>query len=66
MKTTLRTSEEDDFEGDVIKGWEECLSRMSEGQRVRFTCPPNMAYGPLGWRTTLETSEEDVNYTRNE
>ncbi|KAK3599861.1 hypothetical protein CHS0354_022433 [Potamilus streckersoni] len=33
----------------VLKGWEEGLSKMSLGQRVRLICPPEVAYGKRGY-----------------
>eukprot|EP01016_Furgasonia_blochmanni_P043206 TRINITY_DN5827_c0_g1_i3.p1 TRINITY_DN5827_c0_g1~~TRINITY_DN5827_c0_g1_i3.p1 ORF type:complete len:154 (+),score=10.75 TRINITY_DN5827_c0_g1_i3:139-600(+) len=34
--------------GEVIKGWDECILKMSVGQKVKLTCPPDYAYGKLG------------------
>ncbi|XP_067677829.1 peptidyl-prolyl cis-trans isomerase FKBP1A-like isoform X2 [Haliotis asinina] len=34
--------------GEVIKGWEEGVKRMSMGERARVTCPPKLAYGHRG------------------
>ncbi|KAH3693163.1 hypothetical protein DPMN_192565 [Dreissena polymorpha] len=33
----------------VIKGWEDYLPKMSIGQRVKLTCPPDYAYGKRGF-----------------
>ncbi|KAL3868891.1 hypothetical protein ACJMK2_041647 [Sinanodonta woodiana] len=33
----------------VLKGWEEGLTKMSLGQRVRLICPPEVAYGKRGY-----------------
>lgn len=35
--------------GQVIKGWEENIPKMSLGQRVRLTCPAEYAYGKTGY-----------------
>ena len=34
--------------GDVIKGWEEGVATMKEGERAIFTIPPTLAYGEAG------------------
>ncbi|ESP05697.1 hypothetical protein LOTGIDRAFT_205592 [Lottia gigantea] len=34
--------------GEVIKGWEEGIAKMSVGQRARLTCSPDYAYGNRG------------------
>lgn len=34
--------------GAVIKGWEEAFPKLSLGQRVILTCPPEYAYGANG------------------
>jgi len=31
--------------GEVIRGWDEGVAKMSLGQRAKLTCPPNYAYG---------------------
>ena len=31
--------------GQVIKGWDECIPRMSAGQHCIFTVPPECGYG---------------------
>eukprot|EP01006_Ploeotia_vitrea_P043733 TRINITY_DN66766_c7_g8_i2.p1 TRINITY_DN66766_c7_g8~~TRINITY_DN66766_c7_g8_i2.p1 ORF type:complete len:113 (+),score=56.99 TRINITY_DN66766_c7_g8_i2:43-381(+) len=31
--------------GQVIKGWDEGVAKMSLGERCVLTCPPNYAYG---------------------
>ncbi|KAL4236031.1 Peptidyl-prolyl cis-trans isomerase fkbp1a [Mactra antiquata] len=33
----------------VIKAWEENIPKMSIGQRVTLTCPPEYAYGKRGY-----------------
>jgi len=35
--------------GEVIKGWDEGIRRMSVGQRAVITCPPEYAYGKKGF-----------------
>ncbi|WVQ70231.1 uncharacterized protein L199_008457 [Kwoniella botswanensis] len=34
--------------GQVIKGWDEGIPRLSLGQKAILTCPPDYAYGPRG------------------
>jgi len=34
--------------GEVIRGWDEGVARLSLGQRALITCPPNYAYGSQG------------------
>ncbi|XP_045762176.1 peptidyl-prolyl cis-trans isomerase FKBP1A-like [Maniola jurtina] len=34
--------------GDVIKGWDQGLGKMSVGERARLTCSPDFAYGSRG------------------
>ena len=34
--------------GKVIKGWDECVAKMSRGEKVRVTIPPSLAYGQSG------------------
>ncbi|KAG6460918.1 peptidyl-prolyl cis-trans isomerase Fkbp12 [Manduca sexta] len=34
--------------GDVIKGWDQGLAKMSVGERARLTCSPDFAYGSRG------------------
>ncbi|CAG9465094.1 unnamed protein product [Pedinophyceae sp. YPF-701] len=34
--------------GQVIKGWDEGVAKMSKGQRAKVVCPPEMAYGDQG------------------
>ena len=34
--------------GQVIKGWDEGVAKMSIGQRARLTCSPDYAYGSKG------------------
>jgi len=31
--------------GEVIKGWDEGVAKMSKGERAIITCPPDYAYG---------------------
>ncbi|MCI5057193.1 MAG: FKBP-type peptidyl-prolyl cis-trans isomerase [Flavobacteriales bacterium] len=35
--------------GEVIRGWEEMLLWMREGEKVRVIIPPNLAYGKKGF-----------------
>jgi len=35
-------------QGEVIRGWEEGVARMSVGQRAKLTCTPDYAYGKNG------------------
>jgi len=34
--------------GQVIRGWDEGVARMSVGEKARLTCPPEYAYGKAG------------------
>jgi FKBP-type peptidyl-prolyl cis-trans isomerase len=34
--------------GQVIKCWEMGVKMLTKGQRAKFNCPPNMAYGASG------------------
>ncbi|XP_052775017.1 peptidyl-prolyl cis-trans isomerase FKBP1A-like [Mya arenaria] len=33
----------------VIKGWEDNIKKMSIGQKIKLTCPPEFAYGKRGF-----------------
>ncbi|KAL9361277.1 hypothetical protein Peur_044062 [Populus x canadensis] len=35
-------------QGEVIKGWDEGVATMKNGERAIFTVPPNLAYGEAG------------------
>ncbi|MCL4137698.1 UNVERIFIED_CONTAM: hypothetical protein GTU68_038483, partial [Idotea baltica] len=35
-------------QGEVIKGWDEGVAKMSVGEQVILTCPPDYAYGANG------------------
>ncbi|BFZ16506.1 hypothetical protein BsWGS_19545 [Bradybaena similaris] len=35
--------------GEVIKGWDEGVSKMSRGERARLICSPDFAYGTRGY-----------------
>ena len=35
-------------QGSVIRGWDEGLLRMREGEKATLVCPPDYAYGPAG------------------
>ena len=35
-------------QGQVIKGWDLGVSRMSKGQKCRLTIPPELGYGAKG------------------
>ena len=35
-------------QGQVIKGWDLGLSKMSKGQKARLTIPPELGYGNKG------------------
>ena len=35
-------------QGQVIKGWDEGVAKMSKGQRAKLTCSPDYAYGANG------------------
>jgi len=34
--------------GEVIRGWDEGVARMSVGERAKLTCSPDYAYGDRG------------------
>lgn len=34
--------------GQVIRGWDEGVAKMSVGQQAQLTCSPDYAYGPRG------------------
>jgi hypothetical protein len=34
--------------GLVIEGWDEAVSNMSVGERIKCVIPPHLAYGPAG------------------
>ncbi|VVC86384.1 peptidyl-prolyl cis-trans isomerase FKBP1B [Leptidea sinapis] len=34
--------------GEVIKGWDEGVAKMSVGERAKLTCTPDYAYGQSG------------------
>nr|CAG25527.1 putative FK506-binding protein [Suberites ficus] len=34
--------------GQVIRGWDEGVAKMSVGQRAKLTCSPDYAYGERG------------------
>ena len=34
--------------GEVIRGWDEGVAKMSVGQRAKLTCSPDFAYGSKG------------------
>ena len=35
--------------GQVISGWEDAVADMTKGQLVKLLCPPDYAYGVLGF-----------------
>ncbi|KAI8093426.1 uncharacterized protein BX664DRAFT_329681 [Halteromyces radiatus] len=34
--------------GQVIKGWDEGVQKLSVGEKAKLTCTPDYAYGPRG------------------
>ena len=36
-------------QGQVIKGWDEGVAKMSKGERAKLTCSPDYAYGSQGY-----------------
>lgn len=40
-------------QGQVIRGWDEGVARMSLGQCARLTCSPDYAYGSQGFPPTI-------------
>ena len=39
--------------GEVIKGWDEGVAKLSLGQKVILTCPPEYAYGKAGIKNVI-------------
>lgn len=39
--------------GEVIKGWEEGIARMTIGQRAKLTISPDLGYGSQGVKGTI-------------
>ncbi|CAI5439843.1 unnamed protein product [Caenorhabditis angaria] len=39
--------------GEVIKGWDEGVAKMSVGQRAKLTISPDLGYGPRGVPPTI-------------
>jgi FKBP-type peptidyl-prolyl cis-trans isomerase len=35
--------------GQVIRGWDEGVAKMSVGEKAMITCPPSYAYGARGF-----------------
>ncbi|XP_071779626.2 peptidyl-prolyl cis-trans isomerase Fkbp12-like [Centroberyx gerrardi] len=35
--------------GQVIRGWDEGVAQMSQGQQAKLTCSPDYAYGTRGF-----------------
>lgn len=35
-------------QGQVIRGWDEGVAKMSIGQKAKLSCPPDYAYGKNG------------------
>ena len=40
----------------MIKGWEEAIPQMSNGQTVQLICPPHYAYGVRGYPPVIPPS----------
>ncbi len=34
--------------GQVIKGWDQCVAGMKQGEKCKVTLPPELAYGARG------------------
>ena len=43
-------------QGQVIKGWDEGVAQMSVGQRAKWTCTPDYAYGEKGFPPVIPPS----------
>ncbi|KAM9718847.1 peptidyl-prolyl cis-trans isomerase Fkbp12-like [Menidia menidia] len=39
--------------GEVIRGWDEGVAKMSLGQVAKLTCSPDYAYGSKGYPPTI-------------
>jgi len=39
--------------GEVIRGWDEGVAKMSKGERATLTCTPDYAYGDDGYPPTI-------------
>ncbi|XP_071953077.1 peptidyl-prolyl cis-trans isomerase Fkbp12-like [Antedon mediterranea] len=42
--------------GQVIKGWDVGVAKMSKGERAVLTCPPDFAYGSKGYPGVIPPS----------
>ncbi|HUA66660.1 MAG TPA: FKBP-type peptidyl-prolyl cis-trans isomerase [Alphaproteobacteria bacterium] len=43
--------------GGIIRGWTEALERMKVGSKWEVYIPPNLAYGPMGYRDAIGPNE---------
>ncbi|MGH7939854.1 MAG: FKBP-type peptidyl-prolyl cis-trans isomerase [Limisphaerales bacterium] len=41
----------------IIRGWTEALKRMKVGSKWEIYIPPDLAYGPMGYRGVIEPNE---------
>jgi len=43
-------------QGQVIRGWDDGVAKMSVGERAKLTCSPDFAYGERGYPGVIPPS----------